>query len=318
MSKGKYWCYVHNNPEDYDIPREFHHVKYAVWQSEVGESGTEHLQGYFAFTKDMSKNELCIMDPRATWQPRHAKHSQAKKYCTREGRETYPPHDLKNVVSGPWFLGDDSDIPDTPGARNDLKLLHTDLQAGMTINQVCDSHFGSFLRYEKGIRSYISMKTDYDRVYSDGEKPIIKIFWGPPGSGKSRKALADYPKGPGAYWFTKPGKGENTIYWHGYAGEEVVVFDEFYSWIDYHTLLLLLGFGPVNLRVMYGFVKLRAKTFVFTSNTDPMQWYSKITDKSALYRRFREFCTNDSPTRYGTYMDTDPRATGPFVDNSDF
>ncbi len=59
----------------------------------------------------------------------------------------------------------------------------------------------------------------------------------------------------------------------------------------YDKLLRLCDWYPEKVRMLYGSAKLQAKTFVFTSNQDPAQWYSKIKDRTAWNRRLAEFGT---------------------------
>ena len=68
-----------------------------------------------------------------------------------------------------------------------------------------------------------------------------------------------------------------------------MVFDEFYSWIPYDFLLRLLDFGEMQLPFKGGNAKCRAKIFVFTSNSPYSEWYPKVENKDAFYRRLSEF-----------------------------
>lgn len=164
----------------------------------------------------------------------------------------------------------------------DLDLLQKDIQSGKNMEEVYDGHFAACLRYPKGVENYMRLKQG-KRVYQEGEAPKIYIFWGPSGTGKSRRAATDFP---GAYW---KAKGE---WWQDYSGEEVVIFDEFYGWLPYDFLLRILDWYslPVNLKGTSH--QLKAKTFVFTSNVPWFEWYQKVRDQQALRRRILEFCAD--------------------------
>jgi hypothetical protein len=281
MSRGprsKYWCFTINNPGDidgeYEIPRYWPDVKYCVWQAEVGESGTEHLQGYVVFIKDCRLSGLKRLCYEAHWEPRRGSHIQAKEYCIKK----------ENPIDGPWVIGSDDDIPNGPGARTDLGALKADLDSKMPLELIADNHFSLFLRHERGIRSYISIKSQH-RNFQDGEKPIVFVLTGPSGCGKSSLARQCFPN---AYWVSKP-NGTQQLWFDGYYAEEVIVFDEFYSWVPYDLLLRIIDFYPLLLPYKGGMVKCRAKIFVFTSNSPYTDWYSKIEDKDPLYRRLAEY-----------------------------
>lgn len=105
-------------------------------------------------------------------------------------------------------------------------------------------------------------------------------YWGPSGTGKSRRAWAEagvqaYPKDPRTKW------------WDGYTGQEHVVIDEFRGGIDIAHLLRWLDRYPVLVETKGGSVPLRATTFWITSNLSPEQWYPELDGDTfaALSRR---------------------------------
>lgn len=108
----------------------------------------------------------------------------------------------------------------------------------------------------------------------------VRVFWGAPGSGKSRRAwdeagLDAYPKDP------------CTKYWDGYQGGENVVIDEFRGDINISHILRWFDRYPVNVECKFGAVTLRATNIWITSNKDPREWYPDVNQdtKDALLRR---------------------------------
>ena len=278
MSQAKHWMFTINNPtEEYDYLIRALPYKYCIYSYEMATSGTVHIQGYVSF---QTAKKLAFMKkhlPTGHFDIRRGSHSQAKAYCSKTEDVTF--------LDGPYEMGDDSDIADKSGSRRDLLNLKEDIDSGMTYDQIGEKHFSSWLKYERGIRSYRNLKTK-DRVYQEGEKPKIVIYWGPSGTGKSSRVMKEYPN---AYWLTKPQVQTAEVLWQDYEGQEVVVFDEFYSWIQYDKLLRICDYYPEKVRMLYGSAKLQAKTFVFTSNQNPDLWYDKVKDKSAWNRRLQEF-----------------------------
>jgi len=50
--RARFWCFTLNNPDgNLDVDLAIPAVRYAVWQLEVGEEGTEHFQGYLELEK---------------------------------------------------------------------------------------------------------------------------------------------------------------------------------------------------------------------------------------------------------------------------
>jgi len=280
MSRAKHWMFTLNNPDvesDYqirDLP-----YKYCIYSYELASSGTVHIQGYVSFATQMRLGVLTKLLPGAHFEVRRGTHQQAKKYCSKTEDVTH--------LDGPYEFGDDSDISNGPRERTDLNEIKAKIDSGATMTTLWQENFGITARYYKAFETYFDVKSKH-REYKDGEKPKIVIMWGPSGTGKSTRARKDYP---GAYWLTKPSQNTSTVWWQGYSGEEVVVFDEFYGWIPYDLLLRILDFYQVTVEKKGSSAKLAAKTFIFTSNKHPDEWYPKVKDTTALKRRIREFGT---------------------------
>jgi hypothetical protein len=260
--EGKYWCFTINEPEDYDIPRSWSNVKYCVWQAEVGKSGNEHLQGYVVFWKKLRLSALKKLCYEAHWEQRRGSHGEAKAYCSK----------ADNVIDGPWEIGSDVDVPNGSGARMDVLALKRDLDAGMCMREISDKHPLEFFRYERGIRSYIALHSEH-RKFEFGEKPLIFILTGPSGTGKTRFVMECFPE---AYWLSKPNGVNGQVWFDGYQGEQVLVVDEFYSWLPFDLLLRLWYFHPLWLPHKGGIVKCGFKLFVFTSNESIGHWYPNV------------------------------------------
>lgn len=131
------------------------------------------------------------------------------------------------------------------------------------------------------IRYYIALR----RIASDHAQPIALertcfVFWGPTGTGKSRKAweeagLEAYPKDPRTKW------------WCGYRGQSNVVIDEFRGDISISHLLRWLDRYPVSVETKGSSQPLGASHFWITSNLDPRSWYPDLDaeTQAALLRR---------------------------------
>lgn len=130
-------------------------------------------------------------------------------------------------------------------------------------------------------RNYHTLK----RIATDHLQPVgiertVKVFWGPTGTGKSRRAWDEagidaYPKNP------------NTKFWDGYAGHRHVVIDEFRGKIDISNMLLWLDRYPTIVEVKGGATVFKAEKIWITSNLHPSDWYPELDNstKEALYRR---------------------------------
>lgn len=129
-----------------------------------------------------------------------------------------------------------------------------------------DSHFGTFLRYERGIKSYMSLKF----------KPPIKnsrtfVFFGRPGCGKTFHAIKCgagdfYPKNPGPWW-------------DNYTDQGTLIMDDFRGgWMPFHDLLHIcdpIDGMPLLLGTKGSHVYAQWNTVILTTNYLPDSWYSK-------------------------------------------
>lgn len=111
---------------------------------------------------------------------------------------------------------------------------------------------------------------------------VVDVFWGPTGTGKSRRAWAEagldaYPKDP------------RTKFWCGYGGQPHVVIDEFRGGIDIAHLLRWLDRYPVTVETKGSATVLRASRIWFTSNLAPEFWFPGLDPATlaALRRRLR-------------------------------
>jgi hypothetical protein len=107
-----------------------------------------------------------------------------------------------------------------------------------------------------------------------------RVYWGPTGTGKSRRAWKEagmeaFPKDP------------NTKFWCGYQGQKAVVIDEFRGAISISHLLRWLDRYPVMVEIKGSALPFAAEQIWITSNLDPRQWYPDLDQETtdALMRR---------------------------------
>jgi len=270
--QGRYWVFTINNPTIEQLPPNvWPDVQYVIWQHERGASGTDHIQGYVAFTKVKRRNWCsthCVQE--AYWAPRGGTHSQAKHYCMKPvpGCECEHCTDGGVRIGGHWEHGDDSQIADTQGQRNDLAACKSMIDEGATELEVAEEHFGPWVRYHKAFERYRKLKHGGARNWIT----TVQVYWGPPGIGKSQRAR--HEAGPSAYWLPQPDSG--TVWWDGYDGQEVVVIDEFYGWIKRTMMQRLCDSTPIMVQNKGGSTPFVAKKIIITSNDPPSQWWRVI------------------------------------------
>lgn len=255
------WVFTLNNPESNEEPQKWN-VKYAIWQREKGDSGTEHLQGYVV----VPRCTLAAMKKRngtAHWEPRRGSHDQAKAYSSKEDTR----------IAGPWVIGKEAEP--CQGKRTDLLSLKASVDGGATLAALAEEHFIEMAKYSRWIREYRILKGMQQRSWLT----YTAVYWGPPGTGKTSRVLRE---APAAYWMKKPANGQ-AVFFDGYDGHEDVVIDEFYGWIPYDLLCRMCDRYPLMVDTKGGAVQFCPKRIFITSNKQPADWYK--FDIAALQRR---------------------------------
>lgn len=236
---------------------------YIIFGREVGDNGTRHLQGYVEFPQRLRLTQVkSILGDRAHLERRLGTAQQAADYCRKDG--DFDEYGEITVSQ--------------QGKRVDLENLKEDLKSGKRMRDICDEHFGSFLKYQKGINAA-------KLVYSEKRnwKMSVIVYHGRTGSGKTRAVFDNLPDQesiyvhPGGAWFD------------GYEGQPIVLFDDYAgSEFKLQYLLKLLDRYPMQVPVKGGFVSFSPKEIYITSNLNPSDWYrnAHVEHVNAMFRRF--------------------------------
>lgn len=260
-NRSKSWCGTWNNytDNDYDDFKAWCEDKctYAIIGKEKGEQGTPHLQWCFTlkttatFTAIKKKLSKCHIEIPACL-------AAARKYCEKEN---------------------DCWISDTTnqGKRTDLTMAIASLIKNGW-QEVVEEHPEIYVKYHKGLEKLDYMRKKFNNP-KEFVKPEVYVFYGPPGSGKSKKV---HELCTNLYNVPEPING--SLWFDGYVGEENILLDDFYGWIKYHTLLQILDGYAMQIPVKGGFVHKSWKKVFITSNKHPSEWYNR-EEWEALERR---------------------------------
>lgn len=261
----KYFCFTINNYSEEDKAKVLglypDEATYLIYGEEVGDSGTPHLQGYIEFkVRKRFTAAKTLLGQGAHLERRRGTAAQAAEYCKKDGAYT-----------------ETGEISRGQGSRSDLHAVKELLDETKSLERVADEHFGTYLRYERGFRTYLNMKAEKRRWV-----PEVIVLWGPTGTGKSRRA--HYILGEDSYQYA--GKG----WFDGYNQEDNVLFDDFSgsaNEISLPMFLKVLDRYPLQVPVKGGYVNWKPRRIVITSNIDPQAWFaaSDSLQRAALARR---------------------------------
>lgn len=238
------------------------HMRYYIWQQEVGESGTPHIQGYFISTSSIrltGARSLFTMHPHL--EKRSQSHEIARDYC-------------KKATFDGALKNEHGDEPAGPGHRSDCALAAALVVSGQTDSQIAILYPEIFMRNHRGISA---LRAAINSSSPPALLPNTFLLKGPTGSGKSRFVQEVF--GHNCFWFTTSPSG---CWWDGYSGQETIIIDDVKpGTIGYLDLLRMLDRYPCRMAVKTTFTWRAATTInvVLTSNVEIEDWYSLLFEK---------------------------------------
>lgn len=253
--RARRWVFTWNNYTDADLEL-FEYMRdnmaeallrrLIVGKEIAPTTGTPHLQGYFGFTKAYTLGMLKKrFGNQPSFQIARGEDEDSERYCSKENLWINKGENLQ-------------------GQRNDLTALSSAIQAGKGIGAMLDEELiGSLqqLQFAEKILKYKEPKRSW--------VPEVWVLWGPPGSGKTRRAHEIL----GDNLYVK--RGSSGKWWEGYDGHENVLLDEFRgSDMPLTELLGILDRYEYRTECKGGSRQLLAKKIAITSPFHPREWYA--------------------------------------------
>jgi len=251
-----YWCFTLNNYTDPEVDQIMNlNCNYLIFGKEVGENGTKHLQGYVEFPMKKKLPTVKKLMPRAHLENRKGNAMEAAEYCRKDG-DIFEKGEISNPESG---------------KRTDLALVKEAILDGKGMKDVvCMTNSFQAIRFAETLLKYVEKKRDW---------PVnVRWYYGPTGSGKTRRAMAE-AKDPYV-------SGKNLKWWEGYDAHEDVIIDDFRAdFCTFHELLRILDRYEYRVEIKGGSRQLLARNIWITSCHPPDGVYSVREDIGQLLRR---------------------------------
>lgn len=215
-------------------------------QPELGETGYAHWQFVVSFSAKKTMRQVkSLFESSAHVEPTRS--AAAEAYCCKEATRDGEPFEFGSR------------------AINRNSTADWDRVKQLAISGTLDQIPADiFVRHYRTLRAIAS---DYSRPV--GIEKQVYVFYGPTGTGKSRRAWNE--AGSDAYC-----KDPRSKFWCGYSGQEHVVVDEFRGGIDVSHLLRWFDRYPVNVELKGSSIPLSATTVWITSNLHPNEWYPEL------------------------------------------
>lgn len=136
MAKARSWILTLNNPDfpPADLPA-WDNIRFAKWQLEKGESGTEHIQGFVQLVKQSRLSALTKWLPRAHFEPKKfGQDEDMASYCCKE----------ETRIDGPWERGS---FHTQPGKRTELDAFKDAIDSGKPYEDIVLDHLEVVAKY---------------------------------------------------------------------------------------------------------------------------------------------------------------------------
>lgn len=251
-----------------NLPR---NIRGLLFQEEVGEQGTRHLQIYVCFKQPVRQAGVKrLFDCDYLHVEVCRDRAACITYCSKEETRT----------DGPWSFGQ---VQTRQGQRSDLEALQEAVKEGHSELRLFDDYFGPMLRYHRAIRVYRNLRMPATR-----DQPMVRCFWGPTGTGKTHRAFSEAQEFGEPYVAT-PVEGQLWV-GEGYDGIQPLIIDEFNGQWPVNFMKRLLDKWPMEIPFKGGLIQVRTSQIWLTSNEDPTTWWWQsrgitMNDRNAIARR---------------------------------
>jgi len=223
---------------------------YVIAGFEVGKkTGTPHIQGYVYYTNARSYSAMKDRIGRSWVKAAKGTGVQNQAYCSKQG-DVFVEHG----------------VPPKQGERTDIEAVYDQLRDGASMRTIlegdnnlqCLQIAEKYLKYKEEERDFVTE---------------IKVYWGPPGAGKTRAARE---------WL-----GEDTYtcnrttskFWDGYDAHQGVLIDDFRAdWCKFVELLGITDRYAYRVEVKGSARQLRARKIAITSPFHPRDWYPNSSE----------------------------------------
>lgn len=254
-------------------------IRGIMWGTEVcPTSGKKHNQGYVQFfAQTRFTGAMKELNTKCWMKVANGTPEDNEKYCSKDGKFTK--------------LGSFC----TQGQK--LSSIFENYENGNTLLDIAQNDEKLFLKHHSGITKIYEMLDE--EKYSNLSRSIDSyIIWGDTNVGKSTSIINKYGR-ENCYTIQDP-EGDNK-YWNNYNGQDVIIFDDFYSWIKLGVMLCILNPEPYRCRALGRTHWARWTKVYITSNQNPEEWYIETQGekRKAFFRRFKkclEVCKGNNGT----------------------
>lgn len=248
-TQSRKWLLTFNNPEKYDMGHDniraalslIKNIDYWCMCDEVGENGTYHTHLFLFRRNPMRFSMVKNRFPAAHIDYCRGTTQENRDYVRKEGKHRETDKAETNL---PGTFEEYGECPvERQGERADIGLLYAMVKDGMSNYDILESNPGYMLQIDKVERCRQIVR---EEQFRDAFRELSVEYWyGETGRGKTRTVMEQYGYG-NVYRVT------NYRYpFDGYAGQDVIVFEEFYDSLRIQDMLTYLDGYPLELPCRY-------------------------------------------------------------------
>lgn len=235
--------------------------RYIIYGKEVGERGTPHLQGFVSFKDACTKSAVIRKMPGCHIEVARTV-NEAIEYCQKEGDFTE--------------RGERPQDPAEQGAAEQERWRAIRLAA----EEGREEDIPEMIRFKHARLIEFHRDRAAKRRHLDDTEEKHLWYYGPSGTGKSRKARTDHP----AAYLKNCNK-----WWCGYEDEDTVLIEDFDKKHDMlvHHMKIWADRYPFLAEIKGSARRIRPKLVIVTSNYHPSEIWQEHSDLEPILRRFR-------------------------------
>ena len=243
---------------------------YIVYEHEVGEEGTPHLQGYVEFkdAKTMSSVKKLLGSNRLHLQSSKGTPEENLAYCTKDVVAA------EEQLLDPPFWYQRGEISVGQGKRMDIERLKECVKRGDMITVFEEDP----LFVLKNAKGFDRVRDEYTTLNKRDYKPVVIWLWGDTGVGKTRLSK-NYRAHKSVY------EHNNTKWWDGYRQQECVVINDWRPYNDreseYHfsQMLKLLDRTPHRIEYKGGSMEFNSPYIILNCERPP-SFYFQVDERA--------------------------------------
>lgn len=240
---------------------------YVCYGKEVGENGTPHLQGYIELCRAVTFPKVkAAMGGRVHLEPRRGTQAQAIEYCMKDGK-FFEFGEKKQSTKN-----------DELAACKNKTLMYSDrIKAGDWTSILDDPDLTLYtLKFIQAVAPYKELPREIEP-----DELRVRWYWGPSGTGKSRRALWEAKQLYDRRMVYKKMCDKNNKWWEGYEGQRAVILDELRNTsFEYSYLLSLLDIYEMRVECKGGSRQYQARDVWVTCPYHPRDMFQNMQERN--------------------------------------